>query len=1451
MADDKKKKSLEADIDDWAAALDEWDANLDNLTTDGKPVAKAEAPKPEPPKVEPPPAAAPAKIDAPVAAAPKPEPPKVELKPEPKIDIDEPPPLDAAPLPAPLDTEPLPAPLADDPLMHLFDGDMELPEEAGEALGTLLGDAAKAAPKNETPEPMDVDVDLSALEPSSDELATPPPPPLPEPRRPAHADKPAHYEKPHPTGETRVASLAEVSKIIDDGERAEEVPSPADDDFDEDLEVSIETSPPEPEPPPPEDEDFYDDIMVMPSRDEPSVKPAPLPPDDDDFLSTPLFDEKPLVVPYREPISERLRARSSDPDKTPLPLADEGLEPEPNLAAPAAAPENRTVAGVRLSPAAATAKLNVPERIEARAASPEYLRAQLALLDTERLLCQDGVRAAQLAYSGARLAERLGDLAGAQERYETAVELDGSFGPALGGIRKLRLTEGKPDVAANLVDRELERAAKGERPGLLSLRAELALALGDREQARKLFGKVLEELPGDLGAALGLCDVAAGESRDDDLAEALGKVAEAIGAPDGRARAAIATERGRLDEAAGRARDAVARYREALGADHAAAGAAWGLTRIAVRTAGGEDDLDTHARLSELLPVGPLRRAVERRLGVLRVRANDAAGARRALSAAATENDPLALSELADLERAEGRLEEASLALDRLITVEKDAARRADLLFQLGELSDRRGNTGGAMAAYTRATAEYPDDPRGARALERAQSEGGDKQSKLSRHLTAAERDKTRAPYEWTEAARLYAELDRAEDALARLADALGKDPAFGPAVELAVELHLSAKRPDEAAGVLLAAADARAEAEEPLRASGLRERAARLLWKAGRLPEALAAVRPLLSPEEEALPLRWLEERVLDAANERSQLADSVRSEAETVEVQDKPRAAQLWHWRGLLVGENDLEESAECQRRALALDPAGQRAASVELAAHLRKNGPPSDLPGLYQTRLAAAEGRPEAVVVAMRLGAAFENDVADLGGAARAYRQASQAAPGYGPALEALDRVARRADDDQQILESLERELAAETAPEARFALLVSLGERLERTHPERAAQKFLLALELRPDHPIAVEALQRTWKAARNYSALADRALHDVKEATEVTRKVKAYEMLAYVDGELRGDPDSALMAYEALVGIDPSHHVAMRVLEKRYLQQQRWPELVALLEHMGLTASDAGFASHIHLDRARLRRRLESPELSAAEIDAAIDNDHRLALQREPHHRSALRHSLARARLAGDLAQFAELAARLADSVGEDGRTAAICLTRAGEALVELDRPDDAKSRFEGALGRAGLHLPALLGLHHLSLTRANWLTAVDALEQEAQALRDVGLRADAYLVAGSIAQDHLTQLPRALGDLRQSLGVDAKRRETFLRLERVLKELDDPGALTRLYAERLGVETDGTRMIELHLKQAQLYRDRLGDRERARSELKSVLGQDPAHLEALEMARLGSGVCWL
>ncbi|MCA1664878.1 MAG: hypothetical protein LC659_11500, partial [Myxococcales bacterium] len=126
MSESRKGGGDKSDeLDDWASAIDEWDANL--------------------------------ALPSPTAA-----PPKSEAQPEARSDASAAPTADAAPVPAqptqrersqtpapPLDASPLPEPAAEeDPLMHLFDGDMELPEEAGQALGSLLGDAVKPPPPN-------------------------------------------------------------------------------------------------------------------------------------------------------------------------------------------------------------------------------------------------------------------------------------------------------------------------------------------------------------------------------------------------------------------------------------------------------------------------------------------------------------------------------------------------------------------------------------------------------------------------------------------------------------------------------------------------------------------------------------------------------------------------------------------------------------------------------------------------------------------------------------------------------------------------------------------------------------------------------------------------------------------------------------------------------------------------------------------------------------------------------------------------------------------------------------------------------------------------------------------------------------------------------------------------------------------------------------------------------
>ncbi|HEX4459041.1 MAG TPA: hypothetical protein VIA18_13785, partial [Polyangia bacterium] len=889
-------------------------------------------------------------------------------------------------------------------------------------------------------------------------------------------------------------------------------------------------------------------------------------------------------------------------------------------------------------------------------------------------------RAARLAFAAGRTAERLGDTAAARERYQAALELDPEHAHALRGLRRLRLGEPGPrEPLLTLIDREIARAAHAEKRGLVGIKAEVALSGGEEPVARAAYAAILEEQPGDLSALTGLVDLAASNS-DDELAAALGQLSAALGnTVDAATRAALLVERGRLDEAAERVPDAVARFGEALHADPTAAAAAWGLLRVAVRTPGVADDLDTHARLNDLLPPGPLKQALSRRLGVLRTRQNDFAGARPPLQAAAADGDRLALLDLSQLERADNRIEEAAGALARAAEGEPDAGKRADRLVSLGELHETQGNTAAAAAAYLRAATDYPDDPRAARALERTQAAGGDKESALARHLAAAERSPARAPMELTYAARLLRELGRADEALSRLAAALTTAPTFVPAIELAVELQLAAARPDDAALVLVRASEA---VDEPGLMLAYRMRATRVLLRAGRHAEALAIVRPLVGSDG-LRAARWLEQRVLrQAEGQGDALRESLRAEAESAELSgDRPRAAALAYELGIATLADD--EALELLRRALAAEPL-DGAAAAEIVARLDDERRGAEIPATLQARIQSASGRAEAVALYLRLGASLLEDAADPAAAERAYAEAAQLAPGYAPAREGLDRVARYSDDSAAHLAALERERLDATQAEQRFAVEMLTGELLERAQgaPEKAAERYRLALAERPHHPVARQALERAYEAARNHSALADLALGDLKEAADPQAKVAAYERLAYIDGELRGDRQSALLGWESILEVDHANHTAMRILEKHYLLEQRWPELVALYEQMGLTAVDSAFAVAVHLDRARLRRRVG--EVSEEERTAAVANDYRLALFKDPRSRTALRHVYARARAARDLLPMAETAAALAEAAGDDPRTAAVMLTRAAEALVELDRADEARTRYEAA-----------------------------------------------------------------------------------------------------------------------------------------------------------------------
>src|SRR6185503_6906620 len=103
---------------------------------------------------------------------------------------------------------------------------------------------------------------------------------------------------------------------------------------------------------------------------------------------------------------------------------------------------------------------------------------------------------------------------------------------------------------------------------------------------------------------------------------------------------------------------------------------------------------------------------------------------------------------------------------------------------------------------------------------------------------------------------------------------------------------------------------------------------------------------------------------------------------------------------------------------------------------------------------------------------------------------------------------------------------------------------------------------------PGDPLAQEPLVRLARQSNQpgpVSAVALASLRAAEEMGDAAAKADAYEQLARIDAELRGDPASAQISWQAALEADPKRYAVIRQLERAYLAAERWSDLAQLRE----------------------------------------------------------------------------------------------------------------------------------------------------------------------------------------------------------------------------------------------------------------------------------------------
>ena len=1199
------------------------------------------------------------------------------------------------------------------------------------------------------------------------------------------------------------------------------------------------------------------------SGSQPAIKPTPRrtaasPPELDEALSgldepvDQVENERFEVGDQRPPALVDLYPRVKTPTSVP-PLAtrtliDMGGAPPPTSAEQRAPSRLRTSVPLEIDEPEVEPQLDLDKAVRAwpeqtaplaSTALDEAAAQSLLIFERELATVDDSAASAALRLEAGRLCERLADPDRARAHYDAALLADPRATAALRGLRRLARAAGDLGEAVQHLDAEIAVAGALERRPLGHYRIDLLMASNDQDLARVAVGEALDSAPSDVRALLAHLELAFLDGRADEFGAALEQLAHAITDPE--LRAAVQSARGALAAHHNDTAGAAGWFTAAAESDPSALAARIGAIRHAAAQVDGPAAakalLDLARQVEHTDPLTAAAAAVRAQQW-----AQGELGAQGAAIAMAAAPEDSLVARLAAETSASGEPDVAAAAFAHWANTGASATERAYAAARAAELDPARGGD-----LWGAALQLDPGDDYGAAQLRTAYVAAEATQAAIDVDLAVAtdldrERARLRAAYGLIAQGKLEDAIDvlragrSARPGSLAIAEALGEALAaagrWGDRAKLFAELAAEpGEQLDKEVAQLRSAlaweeAVGAAAQENPDETSEDLQRATAAALEAWEHVLAQAAPAPAAHASAIVLASRLGDREVIAEVLLRAQAAER------------SPQAATSLGLRRARLFASDDPARTETILRELSpgVDDPRRTVALLIGAARQKELG---DAAAAIEERATLIDGKATpAEVATLRLRAAqLSLDAGDASRATQLLHRVEQALPQLGVVPDLLSAARRRAGDRPTSAPARRSDPTPGVASADAFARIVRDAD-LAAAHGDAqgALSLYQRALEMRPGDPLAAVPLVRVATQLRDpapISGLALARLRAAEDSGDGVAKATAYELLAYIDGELRMDPESAQVALESAAEADPSRIDLMHRLERQYAAAEQLPELFRLRksELDSVPVEHVRDRSALLNDLAGLANRDRRPEAELADLYRAV-------LTIQPTARLALMHLEAIVRRAGFSDELARLEESIAMYFEGDPKSQAAFWTRAGETLAEIGRIDEAVLRFGKA--EAGLpgHVPALEGWRQAALKGQLWVDVAEAAGRQAAGAPEDKQKAALYHFAGVALMDKALVGEQAMSSFRKALEVDPRHKDSFLRLRILLEEDANHDDLATLLAQRLEVEEAGPARIELHRALAELHRNFLSDRDTAKSHYRFILETEPNDLRA-------------
>ncbi len=580
----------------------------------------------------------------------------------------------------------------------------------------------------------------------------------------------------------------------------------------------------------------------------------------------------------------------------------------------------------------------------------------------------------------------------------------------------------------------------------------------------------------------------------------------------------------------------------------------------------------------------------------------------------------------------------------------------------------------------------------------------------------------------------------------------------------------------------------------------------------------ALDALEQLFTREA-----RW--EECIEVLEKRALVVDDDQARIDTL-----LQAAATWEEKV-----ENLDAAAAVYERVRQMEP-GNVIASERLEDIYRQQYKWENLNEVLLERVEQRENSSERIEILISVAKIYENELGDQENAFFVYQYAFREDYSHEQTAKNLERLAEATGQWQDLLnEYTERVTKLEHEDvESAADLWVKIGrwygEHL--AHIEWAIHSVNQALRLDSNHVGALSALADLQRKRASWAELIETLYKHAAVEPSTQRKVELYLELAELLETQMQDTGQAISAYQSALEADPSSMAALSSLERLYRRQEMWERLIWTLGQM----------AELRGEDEIIRLKLEIGALWDQRMGDAAEaiGAYRDVLEIDPSNLAALRALEHLYEKTGQSEQYLEILEAQLDASPTDAEQIALYERMSAAWEERFGKLDRAAECLEKIVALDERNFSAYEELARLYRQAERWDSLVDTYRNHIMATSDPATRVDLYVAMGSVYQQRLGDVDRAIEAFTDVLTFNPDEPRALAALGRLYEGVSEWDRAIDVMSQLVQTSSDPLERVELHYRIGRISYEHQGDAEEGESQFLAALNENPAHVPSME-----------